>query len=169
MASGFTSTGLNYPLLSIPAYYVVSLVPHMYAMNILGANGYKPNNANPRASLAPANVQGKVPEDVFKRYQRAENAQSNNHEQMPLFAAAVLASLFAERIATPAIKIGGTSDIDPTGLATYIGLFFAVRAAYNVAYITIADHSKSFIRSGLWSVGAGLSIYQLFKVAQVLG
>jgi uncharacterized MAPEG superfamily protein len=33
----------------------------------------------------------------FQKYQRAENAQSNNIEQMPLFAAAVIASIIAER------------------------------------------------------------------------
>jgi uncharacterized MAPEG superfamily protein len=36
----------------------------------------------------------------FQKYQRAENAQSNNIEQMPLFAAAVIASIIAERRCT---------------------------------------------------------------------
>ncbi|KAK7187530.1 hypothetical protein DPSP01_003790 [Paraphaeosphaeria sporulosa] len=168
MSSGFTATGLNYPLLAIPAYYVFSVVPHAYAMSILKSAGYKVNNSNPKASLSPANVQGKVPDAVFSAYQRAENAQNNNLEQLPLFAAAVLASILAERL-SPSIKIGGTGSLDPTGLATFIGAWFAVRAAYNVAYIQIADHSKSFIRSVLWMTGSGLAIYQFYKAAQVLG
>lgn len=59
-----SSSSLNYPLLAIPAYYIFSLVPHMYASGILSANGYKVNNANPKASLSPSAVQGKVPDAV---------------------------------------------------------------------------------------------------------
>ena len=59
------SSALNYPLLAIPAYYVFSLVPHMYAGSILSANGYKVNNANPKASLSPDAVKGKVPDAVY--------------------------------------------------------------------------------------------------------
>jgi len=72
------ASSLNYPLLSIPAYYVFSLAPHMYAASLLSSAGYKVNNANPKASLSPSAVQGKVPDAVFQKYQRAENAQNNN-------------------------------------------------------------------------------------------
>lgn len=43
------------------------------------------------------------------------------------------------------------------------------RAAYVVAYIAIADHKKSFIRSTLWAVGAGLTFWQIYKAASLLG
>ncbi|KAL1591409.1 hypothetical protein SLS60_012022 [Paraconiothyrium brasiliense] len=169
MASGFNSTGLNYPLLAIPAYYLFSTVPHVYAMNLLKSAGYKINNSNPKASLSPSNLKGKVPDAVFTKYQRAENAQNNNFEQLPLFVAAVLASILAERVAGPSVKIGGTGDLDPTGLTTFVGAWFAIRTAYNVAYISIDDHSKSFARSALWVTGSGLAFYQIFKAAQILG
>lgn len=80
----------------------------------------------------------------------------------------MLASLLAERV-TGGIKIGGTGDLDPTGLRTYVGLWFAVRAAYNVAYVGIADRKTSFVRSGLWAAGTVLSIWQVVKAARVLG
>jgi hypothetical protein len=60
-----SSNSLNYPLLAIPAYYVFSLVPHMYAGSLLASHGYKVNNANPKASLAPDAVKGKVPDAVY--------------------------------------------------------------------------------------------------------
>jgi uncharacterized MAPEG superfamily protein len=142
------SASLNYPLLAIPAYYVFSLVPHAYAGSILASAGYKVNNANPKAAMSPSEVQGKVPDEVFQKYQRAENAHSNNTEQMPLFASAVLASLLAEKV---------------------IMLFMAVRAAYVVSYVQIADHSKSFIRSALWAIGSGLAGFQIYKAAQLMG
>jgi hypothetical protein len=60
-----SSNSLNYPLLAIPAYYIFSLVPHIYAGSILSANGYQVNNANPKASLSPDAVKGKVPDAVY--------------------------------------------------------------------------------------------------------
>jgi uncharacterized MAPEG superfamily protein len=157
------SASLNYPLLAIPAYYVFSLVPHAYAGSILASAGYKVNNANPKAAMSPSEVQGKVPDEVFQKYQRAENAHSNNTEQMPLFASAVLASLLAEKV-TLRGKAG-----DNTDLSQFILLFMAVRAAYVVSYVQIADHSKSFIRSALWAIGSGLAGFQIYKAAQLMG
>lgn len=120
------SSSLNYPLLSIPAYYIFSLAPHIYAGSILSASGYKVNNSNPKASLSPSAVQGKVPDAVFQKYQRAENAQSNNLEQLPLYAAAVLASIIAQRVTARGQGNAVVGD-DVTGLTTFIGAFMAVR------------------------------------------
>ena len=157
------SSSLNYPLLSIPAYYVFSVLPHLYAGSILASAGYKVNNANPKASLSPSAVQGKVPDEVFQKYQRAENAQSNNMEQLPLFASAVLASLLAEKV-TLRGKAG-----DDTGLSMFITLFMVVRSAYVVSYVQIADHTKSFIRSSFYALGSGLAGWQIYKAAQLMG
>jgi uncharacterized MAPEG superfamily protein len=104
----------------------------------------------------------------FQKYQRAEAAQSNNIEQMPLFVVAVLASIMAER--TTAVGLG--REIvrgDATGLTTFLGLWFAVRAAYTVAYVQIGDHQMSFIRSCLWATGTILASYQIYKAAALLG
>ncbi|CAO2652119.1 Nn.00g004020.m01.CDS01 [Neocucurbitaria sp. VM-36] len=163
-----SSSGLNYPLLAIPAYYAFSLVPHVYASSLLASNGYKINNANPKASLAPSAVQGKVPDAVFKTYQRAENAQNNNIEQFPIFAVAVLASIVAERATVTGLG-REVANGDATGLTTFVGAWFAVRAAYNVAYIQISDHDKSFIRSALWGSGSVLAVWQIYKAAALLG
>ncbi|KNG48034.1 hypothetical protein TW65_04939 [Stemphylium lycopersici] len=163
-----SSSTLNYPLLAIPAYYVFSLVPHAYAGGLLSTHGYKVNNANPKASMSPDSVKGKVPDIVFQKYQRAENAHSNSMEQMPLFATAVIASLIAER--TTAVGFGKeVLSGDATGLTTFISAWFAIRAAYSVSYVQIADQSKSFIRSGIWAIGTGLAIYQIYKAAALLG
>jgi uncharacterized MAPEG superfamily protein len=87
---------------------------------------------------------------------------------MPLFAVAVLASIVAER--TTATGLGREAiGRDATGLATFVGSWFAVRAAYNVAYVTIADHKKSPIRSLLWVTGSVLAFYQIWKAAAILG
>lgn len=90
-------------------------------------------------------------------------------EQMPLFAAAVLASVFAEKV-SGARDIGIKHDLeDPTGLKTFVPAWFAVRTLYNIAYIQIEDHSTSFVRSLFWMVGSGLASYQIYKAATLLG
>jgi uncharacterized MAPEG superfamily protein len=87
---------------------------------------------------------------------------------MPIFAAAVLASIIAERSTVTGLGREVVSG-DATGLTTFIGAWFAIRAMYNVAYVQIADHDKSFIRSGLWAIGSGLAMYQIYKAAALLG
>lgn len=163
-----TSTTVNYNLLAIPAYYVFSLLPHVYAGAILSSNGYHVNNANPKASLSPSSVKGKVPDVVFQKYQRAENAQSNNMEQMPLFAVAVLASIIAERSTVSGLGNTLKGD-DATGLTSFIGIWFVVRAIYNIAYVQTSDHMVSFFRSTMWAIGTGLASWQIYKAAQILG
>lgn len=59
-----SSNSLNYPLLAIPAYYLFSVFPHVYAGQLLASHGYKINNANVKASLSPSAVKGKVPDEV---------------------------------------------------------------------------------------------------------
>jgi len=104
----------------------------------------------------------------FQKYQRAENAHSNSVEQMPLFAAAVLASIVAER--TTARGMGReVMSGDATGLTTFVSAWFAIRALYVVSYVQIADASKSVIRSSIWAVGTGLAFYQVYKAAALLG
>jgi uncharacterized MAPEG superfamily protein len=89
-------------------------------------------------------------------------------EQMPLFAVAVLSSIIAER--ATATGLGRVvANGDATGLTTFIGAWFAIRAMYNVAYISISSHEMSPIRSALWALGSGLTIYQIYKAAALLG
>jgi len=80
---------------------------------------------------------------------------------MPLFAVAVLASLLAERVTATGVQRASVGHVDPTGLTTFIGAWFAVRTAYNVAYVQIASHEYSFFRSTCWAVGTGLGAWQV--------
>lgn len=106
---------------------------------MLSANGYQINNANPKASLAPNAVKGKVPDAVFQKYQRAQNAQNNNLEQLPLYATAVLASIIAERATGKGLGNAVVGN-DVTGLTTFVGAFMAVRyVPVNSATAIFAD------------------------------
>lgn len=92
------------------------------------------DNDNPRQWLA--NLQG--------WQARANAAQLNSFEALPIFIAGVL---IAERLQAPA----GTID----NLAM---LFLVSRIGYIAAYIT--DHAN--LRSSLWAVGLGASIALYF-------
>jgi hypothetical protein len=72
-----STSSTNYHLLAIPAYYIFSIAPHIYAQSILTASGYKANNANPKASLSPDAVKGKVP-DAMSVSRLQTTAQSNS-------------------------------------------------------------------------------------------
>jgi uncharacterized MAPEG superfamily protein len=87
---------------------------------------------------------------------------------MPIFAVAILASLFAERSTLTGLGREVASG-NATGLTTFVAAWFAVRTAYVLAYVNIAEHSKSFIRSLLWATGTGLAFYQIYKAAALLG
>lgn len=80
---------------------------------------------------------------------------------MPLFAVAVLASLLAERVTATGVQRASVGHVDPTGLTTFIAGWFAVRTAYNFAYVQIASHEYSFLRSTCWAVGSGLAGWQV--------
>lgn len=92
------------------------------------------DNDNPRQWLA--NLQG--------WQARANAAQLNSFEALPIFIAGVL---IAERLQAPAWRI------DSLAL-----LFLASRIGYIAAYIT--DHAN--LRSALWAVGLGASIALFF-------
>jgi len=80
---------------------------------------------------------------------------------MPLFAVAVLASLLAERVTATGVQRASVGHVDPTGLTTFIGAWFAVRAAYNVAYVQISSHEYSFVRTAMWAAGTVLGVWQV--------
>jgi uncharacterized MAPEG superfamily protein len=89
-------------------------------------------------------------------------------EQLPLFTAAVLASVIAER--TTATGLGREAlGNDATGLTTFVSAWFVVRSLYVGAYVAIEDHQTSFVRSSLWAVGSGLAMWQIYKAAALLG
>lgn len=90
-------------------------------------------------------------------------------EQMPLFATAVLASVLAERTTARGYGKEMVSGEHATGLTTFVAAWFALRAAYTVAYVGIGEHEKSFLRSAIWAIGSGLAGWQIYKAAALLG
>ncbi|CAI6337623.1 unnamed protein product [Periconia digitata] len=158
------STSLYYPILAIPAHQVFSFIIHTYAMRTLQSTGYRINRANPRAGVTPSATQGKVPDAIYQKYQRAKAAETNLVEYMPVFASAVLASVFANQATSGDLNAGG----DVTGLTNFIATWYALRVAYVTAYIGTKNAKYATIRSIFWFLSLGLVGYQFYKVADVL-
>jgi hypothetical protein len=102
-------TTTNYSFYAIPAVWIISLYPHLYAVSLLvlpthGQLIYEFqsgiikkvdrtlwNNHNLRSTTLHEQRQKSMPADVYARYERAEAAHMNGMENVPMFVGAVLA------------------------------------------------------------------------------
>jgi uncharacterized MAPEG superfamily protein len=148
----------NLTILAIPAYYMMAVMPHAYAVSI--ANKHDPklwDNTSPRGSKLKNKLQSTLSAEDFGKYERAEAAQANALENLPLFASAVIVANFA------GLKRAGLG-----GVESFVGMWFIVRALHSLSYITTTDRKMSFLRSGLWVTGCGLCVRIFAKAARVL-
>jgi uncharacterized MAPEG superfamily protein len=80
----------NYSLYSIPAMWLLCLLPHAYGASLMKG---RINKANPRAILSQIQAKEKKT-DVDQMFLRAESCQQNGFENLPFFAAGILAANF---------------------------------------------------------------------------
>lgn len=161
----------NLALIAIPAYYILSVAPHTYAITIAsqGQPG-KLDNRNPRSTTHIAKLRETLGEEAFNRFERAESAHKNSMENMPLFIAAVFAGLLADQatkgtVGRALLTSGGVSD----KMKRFLTSWFAIRGLYTAAYITTSDNKYSVIRSLLWVASLGVAFEQIYSAAKVLG
>ena len=145
----------NYSIYAIPAYYVLALAPHQYAMNIIKAsNNGRWDNTNPRSSNWNERIQKSVPAPIFARYERAEAAHKNAMENLVIFATAVI--------------LGNQADLPASTLNTVAGLYLVLRAIYPVIYINTVSFKYSFVRTGVWTLSIALCFYQIIRAGYVI-
>ncbi|KAF2706873.1 hypothetical protein K504DRAFT_459298 [Pleomassaria siparia CBS 279.74] len=155
---GFFET-YNPSIVAIPAYYILSVAPHSYALSV--ATQGKPlswDNRNPRSTDMKAKLKERLPKDTYALYERAEACHANGMENLPLFAAAVI--------------LGNMGALQKDGLAGMTGFaatFLAVRVAYTASYLTTSTNGPTFLRSGLWIAGFSMCFRIIFKAAKALG
>lgn len=149
----------NPSILAIPAYYILSVLPHSYALCVATNNHpLKWDNRNPRSSQLKATLKEKLDGKTYDLYERAEACHANGMENLPLFATAVILGNMA------GLKRDGMG-----GMAGFAGLFLAVRAAYTVVYLSQKSIGVSLIRSGLWAFGSALCVRVMVKAAKAMG
>lgn len=148
----------NLSILAIPAYYILSFLPHAYGVNVATRGKTSEwENRSPRSKSLKERLQSTLTTEEYRRYERAEASSANLYENMPLFASAVIVGNMA------GLKQEGLSGMNGFA-AAYLGL----RAAYALAYIGIDDNSLSYIRSGLWVASWSLCFRVFVLAAKVL-
>jgi uncharacterized MAPEG superfamily protein len=143
----------NFSILAIPGYYILSFLPHAYALNVAtGGNPGKWDNRNPRAVNLRSKLQAKLPAETFARYERAEAASSNSYENMPIFYSAII--------------IGHLARLDKAALNAFAFRYLLVRTAYVFSFVGISNQKYTPIRTALYFTGLVMCIRLLIESAR---
>lgn len=144
------------PLLSIPLYYILAVVPYGYAVFGPGKPVLKNrDNANPNGDKNMANLKKTLSARNYATYQRALRCHTNSLENMPLFVAAIFAGLLAE-------KEAGAGAV---GLDVYAIGMLVVRLGYTVNYLVTESGAWSNLRSALYNTGTFWSFTVIVRAA----
>jgi uncharacterized MAPEG superfamily protein len=73
--------------------WALTFIPHVIKLGILGAAGYKWDNAVGRHNMLKEPKSMKVADSALNRAKRADAAHQNGNESFPLFAAGVLSAI----------------------------------------------------------------------------
>lgn len=149
---------INFPLLSIPLYYMLAVFPHGAAIHIATKGDVsKHDNRNPKSTTLIEKTKQRLSAQDFAAYERAESCHRNALENMPLFVAGVFAVLLAEK------QTG-----QELGTTLFAASWLAVRTLYTINYINTTSLKWSYARSGLYFVGTFLCFGMIGRAALVL-
>ncbi|KAI5203975.1 hypothetical protein E4T39_03941 [Aureobasidium subglaciale] len=146
----------DFALLAIPAFAVLAVVPHAYAVTTVKKHTQW-SNANGRGEGNIQHVKKTIPPAIFATYERAEAAHKNSMENLPLFIGTILSGVLAEKVTR--------TDV---GNARYAAVFLGLRILYTLLYINSSSEQASKARSLTWSTTIMLSFYQIYKAAVAL-
>ncbi|SJX60456.1 uncharacterized protein SRS1_11769 [Sporisorium reilianum f. sp. reilianum] len=132
------SSGPNYSYYTIPAAWVIAILPHFIAV-ALAKDKFK--NAAPRQLLADL-LAKKDKTALDKKIIRAESAQLNGFETLGLYAAGIVAANVA---GVPSSQLNQLS----------IG-YLASRILFNLLYIYVTDEATATLRSAAYISGIGI-------------
>ncbi|KAG0652628.1 hypothetical protein D0Z07_0122 [Hyphodiscus hymeniophilus] len=135
----------NLSFFAIPAYWILTLVPHNYAISVMKkANNNRWNNSNPRSSKWDQSLRDSTPAEAYGRYERAEAAHKNGMENFPVFVGAILAGTIAK--------------LNPSTLNSFVVAYLLSRVAYTYVYVSVTSHRYSYFRTAIWLVGATMCL-----------
>jgi uncharacterized MAPEG superfamily protein len=134
----------NLSIYTIPAAFVVALLPRFFSSNAYkAATGKQMNTLNPRRFVQDIENDQALDSKTKGRILRAESAQANGFETLGLFAAAVVA--------------GNAAGLSPTRLNGLSIGYVISRVVYNHVYI-FQDLLPPVTRSLSWFVTIGLTM-----------
>lgn len=134
----FDVTSPNYSLFALPIMYILTLIPHWYAVSIcIARDGWK--NEHPRTfvtQLAARPILGTKKMEhtpAERKILRAEACQQNGFENLPIFGMALLCGLVAE---LPGYLMNAMA-----------ALYLLSRIIYTILYIFVDSYAMSLLRS----------------------
>lgn len=148
-------SNVNVSIAAIPAYCFINLLCHLYATSLLiSADKERKvyDNRNPR-DASPETLRRTLGPPTYETYTRAKAAHTNGNENLPLFAAAMLAGNFAH--------------LDQRALNIAAAAIIVMRVLYSLSYITAKSRGQSYIRSLIWMGTMGIKFYVLIKASMV--
>ncbi|KAI5247798.1 hypothetical protein E4T47_05362 [Aureobasidium subglaciale] len=148
----------DFALLAIPAFTILAVVPHAYALSTVKKHTQW-SNANGRGEGNVQHVKKALPPAVFATYERAEAAHKNSMENLPLFIGTILSGVLAEKVTR--------TDV---GNAQFAAVFLGLRILYTLLYnqINTSSEQASHARSLTWTATVVLCFYQFYKAAVAL-
>jgi uncharacterized MAPEG superfamily protein len=142
----------NYSLYSIPAYYVLAMLPHIYSAITVSRNKQNWDIASPRSEKFSALLKKTLPPDALGKYERARAAHNNMlSENMAFFVGAVLAGNMA------GLNAGFMNNITAGYLAS--------RVVYLICYIYIRRQRYAVMRTVAFNVGCAILMWVYVKAA----
>lgn len=146
----------NPSILSIPAYFVLAMLPHGWAINVASQGRISTwDNRNPRNTDLKAKLKAYLPAETYAKYERLEACHANSMESFPLFATAIL--------------LGNMAGLEKEGLTSFAVWFLIVRSAYMAVYASTKTQGPTMLRTGIWYVGVGLCFKTLIQAAKAIG
>ncbi|KAK0722572.1 hypothetical protein B0T26DRAFT_851506 [Lasiosphaeria miniovina] len=149
MASLLDLGSANWSYYSVPAAFVLVMIPHTYA-NFSAGKNY--DLANPRKTEEYCAKDTTMDKVTLRRISRARAAVSNGFETLGLYAAGIVAA--------------NASGAVPTATLNALALGYLVsRAIYNYIYVFMQDNARAApLRSLVWLAGL-VVIFSLFLKA----
>jgi uncharacterized MAPEG superfamily protein len=133
----------NYSFYTIPAAWLLSILPHSYAIMLYSRTTHKRfDNRHPRSLTSKLEGDQSIDKATKERIIRAEGAQQNGFENLPFYAAAVTAGNFA--------------GLAPQTMNMLSGAYLAIRTIYNLVYINGDTAALAGARTTIYTIGVGL-------------
>jgi uncharacterized MAPEG superfamily protein len=141
----------NYSFYTIPAAWLISILPHSYAIMLYSRSSSKQfDNRHPRSLTSKLEGDQTIDKATKERIIRAEGAQQNCFENLPFYAAAVTA--------------GNVAGLAPETMNMLSGAYLASRIVYNLVYINGDTAALAGLRTTIYTAGVGL-ICAIFVMA----
>lgn len=152
---GPLETPRNYSIYAIPAFYVLIMVPYVYgSAQIRKANNGEYDRVNPRGEEFALKIKKSTSKATLALIERCKAAHNNGWENLPFFAAAVLAANFAH--------------LPASTLNLVAAIFLLCRTVFVIAYIGATTAPYALCRSAAHIGSVSCCWYLLLKAAHVV-